>query len=106
MAQKFAGSRQMIDCLRAAFLYSEKRPRDILFREIEAVLSAASDPIPVSRLIRTAAGRAARRAAALGLPFPNWNIASRATVHAMLSAGVLLAADGNPIPRDANAQST
>src|SRR5258708_37317584 len=76
-----------------------------MFREIEAVLAAAPEPIAVSRLIRTAAGRAARRAAALGLPFPNWNIASRATVHAMLAAGVLLAPDGSPIPRNSDATS-
>src|SRR6266849_5582648 len=102
---KFARSRQMIDCLRAEFLYTEKRARDILFHEIQAALAASAQPIPVSRLIRTAAAHACRRAACIGLAFPNWNIASRATVHAMLAAGVLLRTDGSPIPRNAAATS-
>jgi hypothetical protein len=104
-APKFARSRQMIECLRADFLYTEKRARDILFREIEAAIAASPDPPSVSRLIRAAAGRANRRAARLTFVFPNWNIASRATVHAMLAAGVLLGRDGVPIPRGPAAQS-
>jgi len=95
----------MIECLQAEFLYTEKRARDILFREIEAIVSAASQPIPVARLIRSAAARASRRAARLNFEPPNWNIASRATVHAMLAAGVLLREDGSPIPRSAPAPS-
>ena len=95
---RFARSRQMIECLQAEFLYTEKRARDILFREIEAIVSAASQPIPVARLIRSAAARASRRAARLNFEPPNWNIASRATIHAMLAAGVLLREDGSPIP--------
>src|SRR4051794_9497740 len=102
---KFARSRQMIDCLRADFLYTEKRARDIVLREIEAVLNASTCPIPVSRLIRTAAAHACRRADRIGLAFHNWNIASRATVHTMLAAGVLLRPDGSPIPRDSAATS-
>jgi hypothetical protein len=102
-APKFARSRQMIDCLRASFLYTEKRARDILFREIEAVLRSAPKPVQISRLIRTAAARAARRADTPSDAAPNWNIASRATVHAMLAASVLLRKDGSPIPRTPDA---
>src|SRR5258708_1118049 len=83
---RFARPRQMTDCLRAEFLYPEKRGGDILFREIETVLRTSTGPIAVSRLIRTAAAHAYRRAARMAVPFPNWNIASRATVHAMLAA--------------------
>jgi hypothetical protein len=101
---KFARSHQMMECLRAEFLYTEKRIRDLLFREIEALL-AITAPVAVSRLIRAAAARACRRAARLGLPSANWNIASRATVHAMLAAGVILRPDGSPILRTPDATS-
>jgi len=95
----------MIDCLRSDFLYTEKRARDILFREIESLLRKSPDPISVSRLIRSAAARACRRGAGLGVASANWNIASRATVHAMLAAGVLLRPDGSPISRNSAACS-
>src|SRR5262245_50471531 len=94
---RFARSRQMIDCLRAEFLYTEKRVRDVVFGEIEVLL--ATRPQAISRLVRGAAGRACRRAERIGVACANWNIASRATIHAMLAAGVVLRADGSPIAR-------
>src|SRR5262245_61362532 len=94
---RFARSRQMIDCLRAEFLYTEKRVRDVVFGEIETLLAAR--PLAISRLVRGAAGRACRRAERIGVACGNWNVASRATIHAMLAAGVVLRADGSPIPR-------
>jgi hypothetical protein len=102
----YARSRQMIECLRADFLYTEKRARDLLFQVIPAAITARPRPILVAQLIRTAAVRAGRRAAGLGFGPANWHIASRATVHAMLAAGALLRPDGSTIPRTPSAQSS
>jgi hypothetical protein len=104
---RFSRSRQMGDCLRRELLYSEKRPRDILFREIDRMLSDAGngDPKILSRLTRDAAARARRRAEETGFEFALWETASKAVVKAMLWAGVLLGADG-PIPPGITAQAT
>jgi hypothetical protein len=98
----------MGDCLRRELLYSEKRPRDILFREIERILGEASgdDPKILSRLTREAAARARQHAEAIGFEFGLWDTASKAVVKAMLCAGVLLAADGEPISPGITAQAT
>ena len=99
----------MGDCLRRELLYSEKRPRDILFREIELIVSDAGDgddPKILSRLTREAAARARQRADEAGFGFGLWDTASKAVVKAMLYAGVLLAADGQPIVPGITAQAT
>ena len=106
---RFSRSRQMGDCLRRELLYSEKRPRDILFREIELIVADAGDgddPKILSRLTREAAARARQRADEAGFRFGLWDTASKAVVKAMLFAGVLLAADGQPIPPGITAQAT
>ena len=89
----------MGDCLRKELLYSEKRPRDILFREIARLVSETGDDGPkiLSRLTREAAARARQQAEETGFEFALWETASKAVVKAMLCAGVLLAADGRPI---------
>ncbi len=51
----------MADCLRTTLLYSEKRPRDALFRIIEQLLKdcgRTGEPMILSRLTREAARRA------------------------------------------------
>ena len=106
---RFSRSRQMGDCLRRELLYSEKRPRDILFREIEHIVSNAGegdDPKIVSRLTREAAARARQQAGETGFEFALWDTASKAVVKAMLCARVLLAADGRPISPGITAQAT
>jgi hypothetical protein len=99
----------MGDCLRRELLYSEKRPRDILFRAIERIVAEArdgDDPKILSRLTREAAARARQQAGATGFEFGLWDTASKAVVKAMLCAGVLLAADGQPISPGITAQAT
>jgi hypothetical protein len=106
---RFSRSRQMGDCLRRELLYSEKRPRDILFREIERIVSEATDggePKILSRLTREAAARARQHAEHTGFQFGLWDTASKAVVKAMLCAGVLLASDGEPISPGITAQAS
>src|SRR6266850_6056353 len=58
---RFGRSRQMADCLRGELLYSEKKPRNFLFRVIEEIVSErCADPMILSRLTREAAARARR----------------------------------------------
>jgi hypothetical protein len=87
----------MGDCLRRELLYSEKRPRDILFREIERLVAETGEPMILSRLTREAAARARQQAEAAGFEFALWETASKAVAKAMLCAGVLVAADGRSI---------
>src|SRR6267142_2882382 len=95
-SSRFGRSRQMADCLRSDLLYSEKRPRDLLFRVIEQIVAEhADDPVILSRLTREAAARARQHAETTGFAFGHWETVSRAVVKAMLCAGVLLATDGH-----------
>jgi hypothetical protein len=104
---RFGRSRQMADCLRSDLLYSEKRPRDMLFGAIEQIVAEhAGHPMMLSRLTREAAPRARQRAEAAGFAFRHWDTVSKAVAKAMLCAGVLLAADGNPIEPGIAAQAT
>jgi hypothetical protein len=106
-ALRFGRSRQMADCLRGDLLYSEKRPRDLLFRIIDRIVAEHSgDPMILSRLTREAAARARHQAEATGLAFGHWETVTKALVKAMLCAGVLLATDGNPILPGITAQAT
>jgi hypothetical protein len=105
----FVRSRQMADCLRRELLYSEKRPRDALFRAIEAILTEqaqAGETRILSRLTRDAASRARHEAHRVGFEFHHWDTASKAVVNAMLSAGVLLDPEGGAIPPGITAQAT
>ena len=105
----FARSRQMADALRSDLLYSEKRPRDALFMAIEQILeeqAQTGEPRMLSRLTREAATHARRRADRSGFEFHHWDTAGKAVVKAMLCAGVLLMADGCPIPPGITAQAT
>jgi len=106
---RFSRSRQMGDCLRNELLYSEKRPRDILFRAIERIVWDAAktgEPKIVSRVTREAATLARHRAEESGFEFGPWETTSKAVVKAMLCAGVLLNARGEAIPADITAQAT
>jgi hypothetical protein len=107
---RFSRSRQMGDCLRKELLYSEKRPRDILFRAIEQIVSETSaegtPPKILSRLTRDAAARARQQAGESRFEFDHWETASKAVVKAMLGAGALLTSAGEPIPPGITAQAT
>jgi hypothetical protein len=100
----------MGDCLRKELLYSEKRPRDMLFRAIEQIVAEATheggEPRMLSRLTRDAAARARRQAEEMGFEFGHWETASKAVIKAMLCAGVLLTSYGEPIPPGITAQAT
>ena len=74
---RFARSAQMIDCLRREWLYSEKRPRDLLFAAIEDVMKQRSGMM-VSQLAREATSLARERATAAGLTVDNWDATTRA----------------------------
>ena len=105
----FVRSRQMADCLRTTLLYSEKRPRDALFRIIGQLIverGRIGQPMILSRLIREAARRARYRAQRVGFEFHHWDTTSRAVMNAMLYAGVLLGTDGIAIPPGITAQAT
>jgi hypothetical protein len=102
--RSFARSREMADCLRKELLYSEKRPRDTMFRAIEELLAEQSGEHRIlSRLTREAAARAARAASEAAV---RWDITSRTVVKAMIGAEVLLTPDGRPIRSDITAQAT
>jgi hypothetical protein len=108
-AHRFARSRQMADRLRRERLYSEKRPRDLLFQAIEEILTEqqhTGERRMLSRLTREAATRARDRASRLGCLFTRWDMASSAVVNAMLRAGAFLAADGHPISAGIEAWAT
>jgi len=105
----FARSRQMADSLRAERLYSEKRPRDMLFRAIEEILKEQQPSGGfriLSRLTREAATRARLEGQRAGFEFTRWDTASKAVAKAMLSAGVFIAPDGRPIPAGITAQAS
>ena len=104
---RFGRSRQMADCLRSDLLYSEKRPRDLLFKAIEQIVAEhGGDPMILSRLTREAAVRARRAAEVTRFAFRHWETASKAVVKAMLCAGVLLTTDGSAILPGITAQAT
>jgi hypothetical protein len=107
---RFSRSRQMCDCLRKEFLYSEKRARDVLFRAIEEIVEERSrdgrSPQMLSRLTREAVARARQQAEAAGFEFGHWETAGKAVIKAMLSAGTLLTPDGEPIAPGITAQAT
>jgi hypothetical protein len=97
----------MADCLRQEQLYSEKRPRDAMFRTIEALLAEqrqTGEHRIVSRLTREAAECAERVAVDAGTV--RWDITSRTVIKAMIGAQVLLSPDGQPIPPDIKAHAT
>jgi hypothetical protein len=98
----------MADCLRKELLYSEKRPRDALFQVIEEILreqERTGESRILSRLTREAATRA-EKATLPGSASIRWDIASKTVVKAMVGAGVLLTADGRPVPSGITAQAT
>lgn len=103
---RFSRSRQMVNALRQEFLYSEKRARDMLFRDIETILSQCDSPMIVSRLTREAAARGRQQAQRVGYDSSKWDTACKATINAMLRAGVLLVQDGRPIPLTIAAPAT
>jgi hypothetical protein len=88
----------MVNALREEFIYAEKRARDFFFMENESILHESGPPVLVSRLTREAAHRARMRAQQVGYDLQNWSTASKATINAMLGAGVLLDLNGLPIP--------
>jgi hypothetical protein len=96
---------QMVQCLRAGLLYSEKRARDFFFAAVEQTL-AECRPMPLIRLGRCAADRARRDAESAGFQFENWVIAGRAVVNAMLRAGVFLSERGDAVMPAVTAQAT
>lgn len=99
----------MADCLRRELLYSEKRPRDVLFGVIEALITEQAQTGAtriLSKLTRDAASRARHQAHRAGFEFHQWDTASKAVVKAMLSSGVLLGPHGDPIPPGITAQAT
>jgi len=93
---RFARSRQMIDCLRNEFLYSDKRARDVLFDSIERII-AERPPMMVSQLTREATSLARELTAEAGFEFENWDPTSKAVVNALLMADTLLTPVGRPI---------
>jgi len=99
-------SRQLIQVLRQEFVYSEKRARDIIFNELEAIIRRSEGLMIVSRLTREAAARARAVGQQIGFDLGSWEMAAKATVNAMLAAGVLLGINGRSIPLTIAAQAT
>jgi len=106
ITQRPLRSGQMVNCLREHFIYSEKRVRDFLFAAVEGTISTASNPLILSRLVRTSCLRAQQNAMACGFAFSNWDTAGNAVIQAMLNAEVLLTCDGSPVPIGIAAQAT
>lgn len=102
--RRFGRSSQMIECLRSEWLYSEKRPRDLLFGVIARIVNERP-PMMVAQLTREAAHRASAEAARTGQPFDNPEAVTRAVVKTLLMAGALRHVDGSAIPFDVAAQA-
>jgi hypothetical protein len=103
----FARSREMANCLRKELLYSEKRPRDVVFQAIEGLLAEqqqTGEHRILSRLTREAAARAERHARETTAV--RWDMTSRTVINAMIGAQVLLTPAGQPIKSDITAQAT
>lgn len=94
----------MIECLKHSFLYSEKKPRDYIFRAIESVLQDRAEPVILAKLRRDAALRAQHTAGTF-LTNVNWDIAAAAVTNAMLHAQVLLSPNGTPVTADIASQA-
>jgi hypothetical protein len=102
---KFARSRQMVECLRKDMLYSEKRPRDLLFSSIERLIDERP-PMMMSQLCRESALHARRLSADAGFEFENWEPVSKAVMKTLLMAGALLGPSGDTIAFDIAAQAS
>jgi hypothetical protein len=103
----FARSREMANCLRKELLYSEKRPRDVVFGAIQGLLAEqqqTGEHRILSRLTREAAARAERQAREATAV--RWDMTSRTVINAMIGAEVLLTPEGQPIKSDITAQAT
>jgi len=101
--------REMVNCLRENFIYSEKRARDFVFSSLEATLfdAGAHAVAPtLARLSREVAADARDRAARVGYEFSSWSTTTKAVFNSMLAAGVLLSVAGTPVPLDIQAQAT
>ena len=99
----------MIACLRKHLLYTEKRARDVIFQATESVMSEATGThrtIVLSRLTREIARMAGTCAAETGFAIPNWNLATQATLKAMVNAGAFLRSDGSPVVSSIETQAT
>jgi hypothetical protein len=99
----------MADCLRKELLYSEKRPRDVVFEVIEEIIREqehTGENRILSRLTRDAATRAQHGKNVPGSSSVRWDITSKTVVKAMIGAGVLLTPDGRPVAPGITAQAT
>ena len=94
----------MIECLRSEWLYSEKRPRDLLFNAVVHLIEERP-PMMVSQLARESACLARERAAAAGQPLDNVDVVTKAVFKTLLMAGALRDMDGEPILFDIAAQA-
>lgn len=104
--QRFARSRQMVNCLKSELLYSDKRARDLIFNAVEkALCDRETGATMVSQLTREALSRARAEADRSQFAFASWETTGRAVINAMLCAGVLLAPDRTPIRRDVGAHA-
>jgi hypothetical protein len=86
----------MIDSLRKEWLYSEKRPRDLLFTAIERLIGERP-PLMVSQLGREAALLARQLSTEAGFEFENWDAAARAVMKTLLMARALRTPDDRVI---------
>jgi len=104
----FTRSREMTDCLRKELLYSEKRPRDTMFRAIEQLL-AEQESTRHHRILASLTREAAARAQAdpsASTAAVRWDVTSRTVIKAMIGAEVLITPDGRPIRAGITAQAT
>jgi len=101
--------REMVNCLRENFIYSEKRARDFVFSSLETILSDAEEPggaPTLARLSREVAVDARDCADRAGYDFSNWSTTTKAVFNSMLAASVLLSSSGAAVPLDIQAQAT
>jgi len=95
----------IIQSLKQSFMYSEKKPRDFVFRSVDSVLNESADSIMLARLTREASARAQHDAGLVCFVFNNWEITAQAVMNAMLSAGVLLSPEGTPVAAGVTSQA-
>src|SRR3954471_20442914 len=95
-APRFARSGRMIDALRKERLYSEKRPRDLLFTASERLVRGRP-PMMVSQLGREAALLARQLSSEAAFEFETWDAAARAVMKTLRMASALRTRDDRPI---------
>ena len=91
-------TREIVDCLKARYIYSPKDIRDLFLAALSDIApSLTSQPLRVGELSRRALKRATELASAESITYQFWLPATDAIFQMFLAAGVLIGVDGRPL---------